>query len=501
MERRNRVWRDWLPLAVVLSFLVGPVVGAAETLEDLWYGIELGGGRIGWQHSLVQVEEDRRTSTTNMQMTFKRGQLEIKVAVESIWKATTSGKPISAKMVQDMSMSKTIAKWTFQPDGIHIVETSGGPPVTRDVPLPEESWLLPYDAQLYFRERARAGDQEISIKTMTPETGPEVITVTYTKIGEEKVTIGGRERATSIWNMVHSAMPEVSSKAWYSTDGVMVASETDLGFGILLMTLEDKEKAINEPTTAPEVFYKLMVEPDQPIPDPWKARRVVMRVRPKEDAQIDLELPSLGYQSIAGKTDDEVTIVVDMANPQPATTEELADETFLGQSVMIDPQDEKIVALREEALAEAPEDAGPMQRALLLRSFVLEYIDNKSLQTAFASASEVARNRTGDCSEHGVLLAALLRADGIPARVVTGLVYVPRIGKRGQGAFGWHMWDQALIDGQWVDLDATLPVQFSGGHITTMTSALSRGTGASEMAGLVSLLGKIEIDVVRVDHE
>ena len=354
MLRRN-TWLKRRPLAIVLLLLSGPAVHAGEILEDLWYGIELGGSRVGWQHNVVEVDGDRRTSTTDMEMTFKRGQMEIKVAIESTWKATTSGKPISAKLVQDMSVSKTIAKWTFEPDGIHIMEVSGGPPVTRDVPLPKESWLLPYDAQLYFKERARTGDQEILVKIMSPEVGPEVITVTYTKIGEEMVTIGGRELATSAWNMVNSAMPEVASKIWYSKDEVMVANETDLGFGILRMTLEDKTDAMQPAESAPEVFYKLMIEPNQPIPDPWKARRVIMRVRPKEDSQVDLELPSLGYQSIAGKIDGEVTIVVDMANPQPATAEELADDSFLSQSVMIDPQDAKIVELRDEALDGAPE--------------------------------------------------------------------------------------------------------------------------------------------------
>ena len=483
---------------LLLSLFGGTAVQAEEVFEDLWYGIEIAGGRVGWQHSTVTVEGDQRTSKTDMEMVLKRGQMKIEVAIQSTWKSTTSGKPISAKMVQDMSMAKTISKWTFKPDGIHILETSGGPPVTSQVPLPEERWLLPYDAQQYFTERAKAGAEEITIKMMTPEIGPQIITVTYTRIGEEDLEIQGRMIPTTIWKMVNSATPQVPSKNWYSTDGVMVANETDLGFGILSMKLEPRKEAMQEPDSAPEVFFKLMVEPDQPISDPWKARRVVMRVRTKDDTA--LELPSKGYQSIAGRTDNSVTVVVDMDAPQPATSEEITDEDYLGQSVMIDPQDEKVITLRDEALSEVRDD-DPMLRAQALRSFVLEYITNKNLATAFASASEVARSQTGDCSEHGVLLAALLRADGIPARVVTGLVYAPGIGEKGEGAFGWHMWTQALIDGHWVDLDATLPVEFSGGHIATNTSALSQGTGSADMSGLVGLLGKIEIDVVRVDHE
>ena len=168
---------------------------------------------------------------------------------------------------------------------------------------------------------------------------------------------------------------------------------------------------------------------------------------------------------------------------------------------MINPEDEVIIKLHEQSTASLPEEATTLDRADAMREFVFDFIEEKNLSTAFASASEVARTRMGDCSEHGVLLAALLRADGIPSRVVHGLVYVPGFGKKKQGAFGWHMWTQAQIDGNWVDVDATLPVRFSGGHITTGTSSLSRGAGSADMANMIPSINNFEIDVLRVDSE
>ena len=66
--------------------------------------------RVGWQHSYVHVDGDERISKVTMEMALKRGQMSIEVAIESSWTSTVSGKPISAKMIQDMSMAKTIAK-------------------------------------------------------------------------------------------------------------------------------------------------------------------------------------------------------------------------------------------------------------------------------------------------------------------------------------------------------------------------------------------------------
>ena len=74
---------------------------------------------------------------------------------------------------------------------------------------------------------------------------------------------------------------------------------------------------------------------------------------------------------------------------------------------------------------------------------------NKNFATAFAPASEVARNLSGDCTEHGVLTAAICRAVGIPARVAIGLVYVDHL-----GGFGFHMWNEVYVNRRWVAIDA-----------------------------------------------
>ena len=169
---------------------------------------------------------------------------------------------------------------------------------------------------------------------------------------------------------------------------------------------------------------------------------------------------------------------------------------------MIDSTDELIQKLAKRAAERDAGDQGaknddPMRRAEALRRLARKHISKKGMETAFASASETAKLRTGDCSEHGVLLAALLRADGTPARVATGLVYADAFAGH-EGIFGWHMWTQALIDGKWVDFDATLPVRYNAAHILTATSSLDGGMG--DMASVMQLIGNLEVEVLEVQH-
>jgi hypothetical protein len=71
-------------------------------------------------------------------------------------------------------------------------------------------------------------------------------------------------------------------------------------------------------------------------------------------------------------------------------------------------------------------------------------------EVAFATADEVARTLEGDCTEMGVLLAAMCRARGIPSRVAFGLVYDPT-----NPGFGGHLWTEVYVDGRWEVMDAT----------------------------------------------
>ena len=93
----------------------------------------------------------------------------------------------------------------------------------------------------------------------------------------------------------------------------------------------------------------------------------------------------------------------------------------------------------------------------------------------------------------------MLRAEEIPARVASGLVYADRFAGR-EDIFGWHMWTQALIDGKWVDFDATLDRRYDAAHILTGTASLGQGSMGSEMNSMMLLLGNLQVEVVEVDH-
>ncbi len=60
--------------------------------------------------------------------------------------------------------------------------------------------------------------------------------------------------------------------------------------------------------------------------------------------------------------------------------------------------------------------------------------------------SEILQIKKGICFDYAALLAAMLRAQDIPVRLVIGYVQPDNL---------YHAWNQAYIDGKWVWMDAT----------------------------------------------
>lgn len=105
----------------------------------------------------------------------------------------------------------------------------------------------------------------------------------------------------------------------------------------------------------------------------------------------------------------------------------------------------------------------------------------------YATATEALASREGDCTEFAVLLAAAARARGIPARVVSGLVYDSRFLGRPH-AFGPHTWVQAWTGRRWRSYDAALG-RFDAGHV-----ALRIGDGSpAQTRGVLELIAGLRI--------
>jgi hypothetical protein len=123
------------------------------------------------------------------------------------------------------------------------------------------------------------------------------------------------------------------------------------------------------------------------------------------------------------------------------------------------------------------------QKIAYYTSYVSDKIENRNTAT-FSSAVETLRAGFGDCGEHAVLLAALLRASGVPARIVLGLVYMESL----KGYYG-HAWVMAYDGNRWIFAD---PAHNLFPACQNRIPLLVDDTG-QQMIHMIKMLGRISI--------
>lgn len=141
---------------------------------------------------------------------------------------------------------------------------------------------------------------------------------------------------------------------------------------------------------------------------------------------------------------DRVDYVVD-AYPSLASE---VKRSWLESTFVVDHREPDVTRAYDDLVAVKGER--PSREALV--DFVASYVSGVH-HRGFEFASEVARDREGDCTEYAMLTAALARAAGVPARVALGVVLISE--GNDNGAFG-HAWAEVREGDRWVVADAAL---------------------------------------------
>ena len=483
-------------LAILLTLALAPLAAAQQVETDRWYVLLMQGQRVGHMHETSVVEDDRAISRMEMRMSIGRGDAKVSLTFQAEFVETTDHEPISMRTVQALGAVPAEKAYTFTGDGVRLVETQGGRTTERTLPLPEGDWMTPGEAAEAFEAKIEAGETDFSLRSIDPMAGLQVVETTYTIKGERNVEAFGKVVPALEAEMRSTIQPGVVTTVFTNDAGEIVRSETDMGGLTLTVLLSEKAIALS-PVEPVELVASTLVTPSRPIERPREATRAAYIL----EGPTLPEIPATSAQTVEMLDDTRARVTIDIDRHAPAPEADRDDPSYLQATGAVDAEDPAIIALVDEALADV--DGDDAARAEALRRFTHTYIDEKSLGVGFATASEVCRTREGDCSEHAVLLAAMLRAADIPSRVATGLIYAEEFVGR-SGIFGYHVWTQAMveIDGvpTWLDLDATLhdATPFDATHIALSTSALGEGDTMNAMGAVAAVLGALDIEVVEV---
>ncbi len=487
-----------LGIGLIVLLFAGLVLGQTEDAE--YFAVFVDGTKVGHAvHSRV-VTGERVTTTETVNMALNRMGKTVLMKTKEICVETVKGEPISFASEQDMGMITMKTEGTVNKDGTVRTRTTGiGGAVQEGAIAWPKGVVMAEGLRLIELEKKLKEGTSYDVNIFSP--GIMSAINTRVKVGaKQDIDLLGRVVKLT---KVETAMTMPGAGVIISTGYVdeqmrSMKSIMPMAGMNVEMVASTKEFAMSNNQPA-EIVDKMFLASPEPIEDAGSAKSITYYLKPIAQTT-NLTIPSSDNQQVQKLEDGTVMVKVEPVGmptggtfPYKGTDANITEMLKPGRFVQSD--DANIIALAKQAVGDAKDSA---QAARRIEDFVAKYIKSISFSVGYASASEVAASRRGDCSEFAVLCAALCRAAGIPARVTVGVAYVNDF--EGRSGFGGHAWTEAYIGDKWVGLDSAFKAgalgKFDAGHI-----ALASGNGEPvNFFNLATTLGNFKIEKVTVER-
>ena len=468
---------------------------------ELWYRQSVFGRHVGYEHQSIRTvaapEGTVWKITGENRITVNRSGTTIEMVMQYRSTETPSGALRSFEL--DMIQGPLQTRQKGRVEGRQLlleIETAGRREKTTVVIPGQCGGFLGIQAALW-RRPMQPGEQR-TLHLFLPGLNEVGETRLAAEDWESLTTADGTFRLLRIrvaTRVGRSAAP-LHSVLW--TDDTGLVRRQRLEALDLISELTDKAKATADPTAMPDLVGDIRIPVDN-IPqdkDLASARKAVYRVSFPE---AEIEIPSFADFRQSARLLDDHTVEVEVracrlqdGESRPPACDETPSAEDANPNAYIQSDAPEIRNMAEAAIREAQADS-PQSQISALEAYVHRVMVNRNYRNAFATALDAARKLEGDCTEHAVLLAALARARGFPARIAMGLLYH-------EGAFYYHMWTEVWLEDCWAPLDATLGMGGVGvGHITLARSNLASPAAFADFLPLMQVIGRIGIEIVRVE--
>jgi transglutaminase-like putative cysteine protease len=501
-------------------------INAKGQPKETWEAVFAYGTKIGWGHvtAINFTEEGRklvRIENENHVAVDREGQrTTIDILTRSI--ETPEGELLRFETDMKAGPSQTLTKGQVDGGQLRIETTTQGKAMQESIPwLPGTLGFGAAEQSLASSPLLPGGKR--TLKAIMPVTN-EIVTIELVAGGfEPTALVDHAEDLLRIENTLtlpgskpDERLAVIRSRMWTNREGQVLKTAiaalhqetfrtsqefaTSAGssrrFDLVIDNTVAVARAIPNPHSTRRVQYRVRLEADDPAQVFFSGR--LQQVTPLDPHTAEITVLKHDRQpapaAASGAVDTQPALngasavpPADLAKSRRPPSEEDRKPNNLVQS-----DDPQVVAMAN-SIASNETDAWTL--AIELEKLVKSTIKLKNFTQAFSTAADVAQLREGDCTEHAVLLAALARARGIPARVAIGLVY-----QTGGQSFAYHMWNELWIDDRWVPMDATLGQGGIGAAHLKLTDSNLAGAGAySSFLPVAQVIGQLKIEILEVE--
>lgn len=512
-------------LCMLLVLAIPPAWAAQTRAEEpassqpQYAAIFLDDVKVGYARQVRTATGAEVAHEMEQSLVIGRGNMTIAITVNMQTVETPQGRPLRFRHTMALGGGRQVVKSGLIADGqIHLSTQTAAGPQESVKPYPEGA-MMPEAVQLLQREKGLAPGTKYSLLEFEPIGLTAVRQDIIVGRPVDVALIGRTARLVPLETVVHHGGMEIPGIAYADEQLNMLKAVFGM-MGMRFTLVSCDEPFARGPNGQ---FDPLMITaPASPvaIADPRGVTAATYTLAPL-DANRPLAVPTLDGQTVRTNADGTLTVQVRLMQPapatrpatppaaQPATQADTQSETQPGTRPpgwLYTGQDGEVLAalrpseyvqgdhraIQRQAARIVAQSADALEAARAIERWVNQHVNEKNLSVGYASALETLQTRTGDCSEHAVLTAALCRAAGIPCRLVLGVAYAEMFGDLKQRFIG-HAWNQAYVGGRWITLDASL------GADAARFVQLAGAEDPASFIGLMQSVGNVRVVQVQVE--
>ncbi|MBS1724232.1 MAG: transglutaminase family protein [Armatimonadetes bacterium] len=392
--------------------------------------VRLKGEKIGHMSYSSRPEGDGKLSFSTSVMDGKMLGFTLQIKIETKTWTDAKGDPKRIEFVTESGGKTQTVVATFEAKSIQATSTMDGRTTKATIPIPEGAAITD-DPLTPFVEGKAPGP----IYVFDPNTLALVRCEPQVKGKEKLQTSAGEVEAT----VIDLRDPRAPMTVYLSGKGDILKATGPFGMEIVPCT---KEEALAASGDA-DIATASSITPDRPIKDSYRIKNLKLKFSGVDPAR----LPSDDHQTVE-KVEGGFILTIHPVQPDGLQPSETPTDPRWSQADLRVPSDKKRFIELAKSITQGK--AAMLDRAEAIRNFVLGKIRANAGIGVLRDADDVLDTGEGVCRDHAVLMATLLRADGIPTRLVSGLVY-------GMGAFYYHAWVEIWTGQKWLGLDSTRP--------------------------------------------
>ncbi|MBE1161684.1 transglutaminase-like domain-containing protein [Dyella acidiphila] len=484
--------RSWIaPLLLVPTLCLASGQASPDTTvpssTTTWMTVMLNGRKIGQEEIQRQRAGDVVITTQTLLMDVKRNGRTVPYTNTSRSVETVDGKPLSFGMTTTMSANETDIAGTMQPDGqLQLVTSVGGD--TRQIVTGWPAGALLVEGQrMAMLAASQHPGQRYNLLAYN-QASQQAMKLDVDVIGTEQVNLLGHvETLNHQRETLRGPRGTQVVDLWLDAQGNLRKGSLSM-LGRPLDLVACNQACAAAPSESLDMMDSALIDSPRLLTPDMLSDFLSYRVHVSNKSVIHPFI-NTDEQTVADLGDGNWQVNVfrsTLDDRDPPTPADTAPNAWLQSD---------LPAIRELATTAAGNANSPQHVMGNLNSFVNRYLSQQGVDIGYASALEVARDRKGDCVESAVLLAAMARAKGIPARVVIGMIYTNRYGSKSR-VFVPHAWVIAWLKDRWHSFDPAA-TRFDTGHI-----ALDSSDGNPwHLFNATNELGTIQIDSVHTFEE